>query len=135
MNTIGVGLCVSDSVAAVKMYTKAFGLTLGYHVLNDDGTYFHSELYKGDEEVLDVVQAPTPKATDIPVQLGFVFDDKDALVRAYELLCEGGRTLMELCSVPWSDCCVEVEDRFGVRWFLTLPMHQPSDDFNPKDMK
>lgn len=37
--TLGVGIYVKDSPKAVEMYKSAFGLELGYHVLNDDNTY------------------------------------------------------------------------------------------------
>lgn len=40
MNLIGVGLYVKNSPKAVELYKKAFGLELGYHVMNGDNTYF-----------------------------------------------------------------------------------------------
>ena len=44
MALLGVGLYVKGSREAAKLYQEAFGAELGYHVLNEDGTFFHSEL-------------------------------------------------------------------------------------------
>ncbi|MDF2804748.1 MAG: hypothetical protein K0S61_4653 [Anaerocolumna sp.] len=40
MSLSGVGLYVMNGIEAVEMYQSAFGLKLGYHVLNKDGSYF-----------------------------------------------------------------------------------------------
>lgn len=37
---VGVGIYVKNSPKAVELYKEVFGLELGYHVLNDDNTYF-----------------------------------------------------------------------------------------------
>ncbi len=52
---IGIGIHVNNSPKAIEVYKAAFGLELGYHVLNDDCTYFHSELMRSDEEFCCVV--------------------------------------------------------------------------------
>ena len=67
---IGIGLYVKNSVEAVELYKEAFGLDLGYHVKNPDGTYFHSELYKHGKEFLSVVEAPNDNIGEYTVQLG-----------------------------------------------------------------
>ena len=133
MPQIGVGLCVQHSVEAVALYTEAFGLTLGYHVRNDDGSFFHSELYDGDAEMLSVVESGAPVCSDNPVQLGYTFSSRDALLRAFGLLRQGGQVRMDVCELPWSPCAAEVVDRFGVRWYLTLQQHRPPEDFTPAD--
>ncbi len=128
--SLGVGLYLHGSVEAVKLYMDAFGLTLGYYVLNDDGGYFHSELMRGAEEILSVVEAKRD-VQESPVQLGFTFDTREALERAYNLLKDGGIVNMEIGELPWSPCAAEVTDRFGVNWFLSLPQHRPPEDFTP----
>lgn len=37
---IGIGIYVKNSPRAAKLYSTAFGLELGYHVLNEGGTFF-----------------------------------------------------------------------------------------------
>lgn len=49
---IGIGIYVKNSPKAIEMYKSAFGLELGYHVLNNDGTYYHSELIKKRRRIL-----------------------------------------------------------------------------------
>ena len=62
MILLGVGIYVKNSPKAVELYKSAFGLELGYHVLNDDGTYYHSELTKDGEEFCSVVEAKDAKS-------------------------------------------------------------------------
>lgn len=131
----GVGLQVKGSIEAVEMYKKAFGLELGYHVLNKDGTFFHSELYKEGKEELDVVESNIDPVMENPVQLCFTFSEEEELLNAFHILSEKGRVLMEVCELPWSPCAAEVIDKFGVRWYLTLPQHRPPEEFTPEDCK
>ena len=61
---IGIGIYVKNSPKAIEMYKSAFGLELGYHVLNNDGTYYHSELIKNGEGFCCVVEAKQDTYTD-----------------------------------------------------------------------
>ncbi len=128
----GIGIYVKDSVEAAKLYCGAFGLELGYHVLNGDGSFYHSELMKNNEPALSVVEAQDAPAGN-PIELGYSFDSREDLERAFALLKEGGRVKMEPGELPWSPLAASVTDRFGVNWFLSLPQHRPPDDFKPSD--
>lgn len=130
--SLGVGLCIRNSPDAVRLYQSAFGLDLGYHVLNSDGTYYHSELLKDGAELFCVVESKRD-VRESPVQLGFQFETRETLERAFNLLKEGGTVTMELCELPWSPYAAEVTDRFGVDWYLSLPQHRPPEDFTPVD--
>ena len=128
---VGIGLYVKDSAAAVALYQEAFGLTLGYHVLNADGSFYHSELYRGEKEILSVVESGDGSAEDRVVQVGMVLDTEAEVRRAYALLCEGGTVDIPLGPLPWSPCAVSLTDRFGVWWYISMPQHQPPADFDP----
>lgn len=129
---VGVGIYVKDSPAAIALYQSAFEAELGYHVLNEDGTYFHSSLSRHGEPFLSVVEAKTNTYADIhPIELGVEFDSREKLNQAFLLLSEGGRVDMDICELPWSPCAAIVIDRYGVRWFLSLPQHQPADEWAP----
>ena len=131
---IGVGIYVKNSPEAVALYQAAFGLTLGYHELIKDGTYFHSELNKNDIPFCSIVEAKQDTYADHhPIELGVDFDTRDELERAFKLLVERGKVIMEIGELPWSPCAAIVIDQFGVRWFLTMPQHQPADDWSPED--
>ena len=131
---IGIGIYVKDSPRAIALYQAAFGLQLGYHVLNKDGTYFHSELNRNGEPFCSVVEAKQDTYTERqPVELGVTFDTRAELEHAFILLSEGGRVELPICELPWSPCAAIVNDRFGVRWFLSLPQHKPADDWSPEE--
>lgn len=130
--SLGVGIYVKDSISAVKTYIRAFGLELGYHMLNSNGTYFHSELMKNGEPVVSVVEADR-NIVDSPVQLGYFFETREELEAAVAILREGGKVLMDIRELPWSPCAAEIVDRFGVDWFLSLPNHRPPEDFKAED--
>ncbi len=127
---LSIGLYVTPSKEAVKTYMAAFGLELGYHVLNDDGSYYHSELMKDGEEIMSVVEAARD-VRDNPVELGFTFETRGELERAFDILKENGRVRLNICELPWSPCAAQLSDRFGVSWYLTLPQHHPPEDFTP----
>lgn len=130
--TIGIGLAVKNSVEAVELYQEAFGLELGYHVKNADGSYFHSELYRDGAEVLSVVEAASDAPTgEQTVQLGITLENEAEVRRAFELLRQGGSVLTPVGPLPWSPCAASVLDRFGVWWYITMPQHRPPEDFDP----
>lgn len=128
---IGTGLYVKNSAEAVALYKKAFGLELGYHVLNPDGSFFHSELYKNGEEIFSVVEAAHEESRDNTVQVSVIFDNEADVHKAYALLQEGGIVETPIGPMPWSPCAAVVTDRFGVWWYITAPQHQPTADYDP----
>ena len=105
-------------------------LTLG--IMSAPDVRFSIPLCADGKEVLSVVEtAERAPVTVNPVQLGMTFSGRDALLGALDLLREGGRVTMEVCALPWSPCAAEVVDRFGIRWYLTVPQHRPDDGFAP----
>ena len=131
---IGIGIYVKNSPKAITLYQAAFGLELGYHVLNNDGTYFHSELSRNGEPFCSVVEAKQDTYTEQhPIELGVDFRSRSELERAFTLLADGGRVAMEIGELPWSPCAAIVIDPFGVRWFLSLPQHKPADGWAPEE--
>ena len=128
---IGYGLHFKNSVEAVDLYMKVFGLELGYHVKNSDGTYFHSELYKSGKEVLSVVECSNNDAKENTVQLGITFDNEAEVRKAYALLSAEGTVKTSIGPLPWSPCAADVIDKFGVWWYITAPQHYPPEDYDP----
>ena len=131
---IGIGIYVKDSPRAAALYQAAFGLELGYHVLNKDGTYFHSELSRNNEPFCSVVEARQDTYTERqPIELGVTFDTRASLEHAFTLLAKDGHVELPVCELPWSPCAAIVCDPFGVRWFLSLPQHKPADGWTPEE--
>jgi len=130
--TLGHTIYVKRSAEAVPFYCAVFGLELGYHVKNADGSFFHSELYCGEQPILSVVEGKEDTPHNNVVCLGMTLADEAAVRRAYTQLKVGGTVKMDLTTLPWSPLCAEVIDRFGVWWYITAPQHQPGDDFDPE---
>ncbi len=128
---LGIGLYVKNSVEAVELYKEAFGMELGYHVKNPDGTFFHAELYKNGQEILSVVESSSDNKQEHIVQLGIIFDSEAEVQKAYTLLSDGGTIKTPIGPMPWSPCAAEVIDKFGVLWYITAPQHRPPDDYDP----
>ena len=129
---IGHTLYVKNSAEAVALYCDTFGLELGYHVKSSDGSFFHSELCENGKTLLCVAQKQEECDTyNNIVCLGLTFADEAAVRHAAEKLSAGGTVKRPVGSLPWSPCCAEVVDRFGVWWYLTVAQHQPDDGFDP----
>lgn len=128
---VGVGLYVRNSAAAVVFYQEVFGLELGYHVKNADGSYFHSELHRNGDAFLSVVESSSSVSGSV-VQLGVEFPSAQEVRTAFARLSLNGTVLMDVGSLPWSPCAADVVDQFGVRWYLTAPQHRPPESFQPE---
>lgn len=132
--SLGIGVYAMNSKEAVQLYCNAFGLELGYHVLNEDGNYFHCELLKDGEPFLAVAEPDDdnlPGGLNLsyvnPVEMGYTVESRDEFYRVFEVLKEGGRVIIDPCTLPWSPLATVVMDKFGVRWYITLPQHRPAD--------
>lgn len=127
---LGIGVYVKNSVEAVELYQQVFGLELGYHVKNPDGSFYHSELMKNGEPFISVVEAAKDNSGEPLVQLGYEFDSAEGVIKAFELLKEGGKIDLPVGELPWTPCAASVIDRFGIWWYLSSNSHQPPDDYD-----
>ena len=127
----GIGLYVKDSAAAVGLYREAFGLELGYHVQNPDGSFYHAELCREGAEMFDVIESPHANPQDNIVQVNMILDGEAEVQKAFDLLSVGGAVDMPVGPLPWSPCAAVLRDRFGVWWYISAPQHYPDVDFDP----
>lgn len=103
-----VEIYVKNSPEAVEWYKSASGRGLGYHVLNDDGTYFHSELTKHSESFCSVIE--TKSVVYDPI--GRTFETRGELEHAFSVLRDGGKVEMDIRELPWSPCAaIDLSDR------------------------
>lgn len=128
---LGATLYIQDTPQAVTFYQEVFGLTLGYHETFPDGTYLHASLLRDGQEVfavsesrndafVDVMLASSLKEARPTMSYGLTFDTQEEVKKAYALLSQDATVLYPLGSLPWSACCAEVVDRYGVYWYLTV---------------
>ncbi len=125
---IGLQVYVQGTREAVPFYQKAFGATLGYNVKNPNGTYMHAELKVAGTQLLALSESGSStgtenmkrySSTDYPTMNFCVkLDSVEEVKRTYEVLIEGGNILFPLGPLPWSACCANVVDRFGVFWYM-----------------
>ena len=110
---------VKGSSEAVELYQKAFDTTLGYHVKNSDGTYYHSELDICGN-ILAVSEASNTLITGNNMQFCFHYGEgnEDKVRHAYDLLKEGSNILFPLGPCDFSTLCADLIDKYGVRWCL-----------------
>lgn len=111
---------VKNSVEAVNAYQAAFEATLTYHVLNEDGTYYHAEL-----DIFSQTLALSETREEQPIsgntmQFCFHFDkdDIEKVQRAFDTLKNGANILTPMTATDYSSCLVDFIDQFGIRWCL-----------------
>jgi PhnB protein len=128
MMNIGFQIYLHGSLDAVDFYQKAFGATLGYHVQNPDGTFMHAELYVDGELLLALSESNNNiaienkmkySATTYPAMNFCVnFKDEQAVKKAYDVLKDEANILFPLGPLPWSPCCSNLIDKFGIFWYI-----------------
>lgn len=108
---------VKGSGRAVALYQAAFDAELLDSYLNEDGTYYHSELdvYGQILAVSEAAEEPVPGSV-MQFCLHFEEGEEAQVRRAYEALKEGGDILFPLGPCDYSPLMADVVDRFGVRW-------------------
>ncbi|ETT57055.1 3-demethylubiquinone-9 3-methyltransferase [Paenibacillus sp. FSL R7-277] len=128
---LGATLYIKNTTEAVAFYSEAFGLTLGYHERFPDGTFMHASLLRDGQEIFAVSESHNDSFVDImrssslegsrpTMSYGINFEREEEVNKAYEMLAKGGTVLFPLGALPWSSCCAEVVDKYGVYWYITV---------------
>lgn len=118
---------VTRSDEAVALYQKAFDATLISSYLNNDGTYFHSELdIQG--EILAVAERISEFAINAETTTGNIMQfclhygegNEDKVRKAYELLKTDAKILVPLAPCEFSPLMADFIDKYGIRWCLFI---------------
>lgn len=128
---LGATLYIKNTLEAVEIYKEAFGMALGYHEKFSNGTFMHAVLLKDGVEIFAVSESQNETFVDIMLKSSsnearptmsyeLNFDSEEEVKRAYDKLSKYGTVLMPIGSLPWSACCAEVVDQFGVYWYITV---------------
>lgn len=126
---LGATLYINNTLEAVEFYKEVFGLTLGYHEAYADGTYMHASLLKDGNEVFAVSESRNDTLVNLMLAsnlkdarptmcFGISFESDEEVKKAFDKLSEKGTILLPLGALPWSTCCAEVVDQYGVYWYL-----------------
>ena len=126
----GCQIYVKGSVEAAAFYREALNLTLGMNFMADDGTYAHASLMSGEREILAIAESNGTHSHSIqdnkcPVMTFNCYElgSKGAVIHAYNVLSQ--RALNNYnpdgpTSVPWSELCFSLVDKFGVHWWIAV---------------
>ncbi len=128
---LGATLYIQNTQEAVPFYQDAFGLALGYNEKNPDGTYLHAALTKDGEEIFCVSESTNASFVRImlhsslkdarpTMSYGLNFAADEDVKHAYDQLRREGTVMLPIGSLPWSACCAEIIDKYGVYWYLTI---------------
>ena len=128
---LGATLYIKNTVEAVEFYKEAFGMTLGFNENFPDGTYMHAVLLRDGHEVFSVSESQNESFVNVmltsslkesrpTMSYGINFDNEDEVKKAYSILAEGGEVLFPLGPLPWSSCCDDVVDKYGVYRYITV---------------
>lgn len=79
---------------------------------------------KDDEHIFDV-QCLEHENADFNaekqiISFGAYFENEAELQEAFNLLSDGGIVKEPLGTVPWSQCCATVIDKFGITWWISI---------------
>ena len=128
---LGATLYIHNTLEAAERYQHAFGLTLGYHAMNPDGSYLHASLCRDGQEVFAISESRNDALVNLlrqadihtnrPVaNLGLDFPTEDEVRHTFARLVKDGTVTLPLQSLPWCPLAGEVVDKYGVYWYIHL---------------
>lgn len=116
---------------AIHLYEKAFHgkitclITYGqandpaYTPLLKEGQeeyVYHAELVLGPQKIIMSDHVDIEFQTCYSNFLTIMFDTKEEVQQAYEVMKEGSKTIYPMEATPYSACRVVFVDKFGIRW-------------------
>lgn len=120
---------VKDSLEAARTYCRAFGAEITLEIRNADGSaYEHCELSVDGEGFLALAEARNPCDVAFVHKMKwetmtfnvFEMGSEEKVLRAFDVLRDGGVVLESIHELPWSRCCATVIDRYGVCWWISI---------------
>lgn len=116
---------------AIQMYEKAFGgkitCLISYREANDPAYMpllndaqkdyiYHAELVLGNQRIIMSDHVDIEFTVCYSNFLTIMYDTKEEVQRAYEIMKEGSKTIYKMEATPYSSCRVVFVDKFGIRW-------------------
>lgn len=116
---------------AIHLYEKAFqgkiSCLITYREANDPAFdpllkedqkdyVYHSELVLGGQRIIMSDHVDIEFQTCYSNFLTVMYDTKEEVQRAYEVLKDGSKTIYPLGATAYSSCRVVFVDKFGIRW-------------------
>lgn len=116
---------------AIQMYEKAFEgkitCLISYREANDPAYMpllseeqkdyiYHAELVLGNQRIIMSDHLDIEFTVCYSNFLTIMYDTKEEVQRAYEVMKAGSKTIYEMEATPYSSCRVVFVDKFGIRW-------------------
>lgn len=116
---------------AIQLYERAFGgkitCLITYRDANDPAYMpllndeqkdyiYHAELMLGDQRIIMSDHTDLEFSVCYSNFLTIMYDTKEEVQRAYEIMKERSKTIYKMEATPYSSCRVVFVDRFGIRW-------------------
>ena len=116
---------------AIQMYEKAFEgkitCLISYREANDPAYLpllseeqkdyiYHAELVLGNQRIIMSDHVDIEFTVCYSNFLTIMYDTKEEVQRAYEVMKAGSKTIYEMEATPYSSCRVVFVDKFGIRW-------------------
>lgn len=116
---------------AIQMYEKAFEgkitCLISYREANDPAYMpllseeqkdyiYHAELVLGNQRIIMSDHVDIEFTVCYSNFLTIMYDTKEEVQRAYEVMKAGSKTIYEMEATPYSSCRVVFVDKFGIRW-------------------
>lgn len=111
---------IKNSKDAVDFYKKVFNAELGYHYLNDDGSYMHAEIVKDNKTILAIGETTDWTSSGYNMQFGVNLGDKDSVKHAYEILSEGAEILYDIAPSFYNELMFDLIDKYNIRWYIAV---------------
>ena len=126
-NTLSAHIIVTDGVAAIEFYKKAFGAQEVMRMMSPDGKgLMHAQLKIGNSMLMLAGEFPpnclSPKSRGgSSVYLHIYTENADA---AFERAVQAGcKITMPISDTFWGDRYGQVEDPFGHQWSIATQQH------------
>ena len=121
-------LFVASVENAFNFYKNALGMEAvphhGYNILSLGGKHFYN-IFEAPAEEHDMLTQTTFKSRH-RLYANVELATEDEVRHAVDALAEdGGKILDPPRPLPWSPCAADVIDKYGVKWFISLPMLAP----------
>lgn len=116
---------------AIQLYARAFhgkiSCMITYREANDPAYnpllqehqkdyIYHSELVLDSQRIIMSDHVDIEFQTCYSNFLTIMYDTKEEVQRAYEIMKAGSKTIYPLEATPYSSCRVVFVDKFGIRW-------------------
>ncbi len=103
---------------AIEYYVKAFGAEVKEIIPYPEGEIkkgvMHSEIFIHGQRIM-------LNDNDFgPPDLIVIYNNKEELIRSYEMIKEGGQLTAPMLETDYSPCAVGLTDKFGIKWGLMV---------------